>query len=79
MLDALLAAEELPEEYKDRCQVRKTKTAVFLTLSIIHSMTYSQTNKCFRTFYVMTVNAKERHGSIGCTINAAPAVLTTPV
>lgn len=27
----------------------------------------------------MTVNAKERHGFIGCTINAVAAVLTIPV
>ena len=34
MLDALLAAEELPEEYKDRCQVRNTKTAVSFESSL---------------------------------------------
>lgn len=31
MLDALLAAEELPEEYKDRCQVR---VSFFITFSL---------------------------------------------
>jgi len=36
-------------------------------------------HKCFRTFYVMIVNAKELHGSIGCTINVVAVVLTIPV
>ena len=76
MLDALLAAEELPEEYKDRCQVRNTNS---FDSGLIHLMTHSHTHTCLRTFYVMTVNEKERHSSIGCTINAEAAVLTTPV
>lgn len=79
MLDALLAAEELPEEYKDRCQVRK-KPKLLLAPLTLNSFDDTHTHThVFRTFYAMTVNAKERHGSTGSTINAVPAVLTIPV
>lgn len=37
MLDALLAAEELPEEYKDRCQV-STFCVDLLHDSSLHSL-----------------------------------------
>ena len=79
MLDALLAAEELPEEYRDRCQVvqffffpfdfhwvNQYSTYLFL----LHGLS--------RTYFVTTVRRKGDADSIGCTTNAGPAVRTIP-
>ena len=79
MLDALLAAEELPEEYRDRCQVFKLFCSWFLLflssaqLQHLYLLHYSS-----RIFFVMTVKEKGDLNFTGSTTNAAPVVLTIP-
>jgi zinc finger-like protein len=49
MLDALLAAEELPEEYRDRCQVVQFSSPLFFIVSKIRVFIY-----LFIYFYCMS-------------------------
>jgi hypothetical protein len=78
MLDGLLAAEQLPEEYRDRCQVNlpfsqsRFHSVIHLTLRL------SSLRDCFRIYCVTTAREKAGHGFIGCTTSVVSVVLTTP-
>jgi zinc finger-like protein len=78
MLDALLAAEELPEEYRDRCQVFKFFCSCFSLFLSAAQLQYLYLLHSSRIFFVMTVKEKGDLNFIGCTTNAAPVVLTIP-
>ena len=73
MLDGLLAAEQLPEEYQDRYQVSYSP----IPGSLFRACIYHYID-CPRIYYVTTVREKADHGSIGSTTNVAYVVRTTP-
>ena len=77
MLDALLAAEELPEEYRDRCQVVQFFFFYFHCVNQYSSYLFLL-HGLSRTYFVTTVRRKGDVDSIGCTTNAGPAVRTIP-
>jgi zinc finger-like protein len=79
MLDALLAAEELPEEYRDRCQVVQFSSPLFFIVSTIRVFIYLfLLHVLSRISFVTTVRRKGNVDSIGCTTNAAHVARTIP-
>ena len=71
MLDALLASEELPEEYRDRCQVKHLN---FILSSNSYQAHYLLNIKVTKVWYsriscATTVIRRGMHPSTGCTIN----------
>lgn len=73
MLDALLASEELPVEYRDRCQVKHSDfffpSKSLITLSRYHCLlSVKATNLgIYRIYCAMTVIRRGQHPSTGCT------------
>lgn len=51
MLDALMASEELPEEYRNRCQVK----IIYIYIYIYMCSFYWMNDYCYRTYYAMIV------------------------
>ena len=83
MLDALLAAEELPQEYKDQdqvlCPCTESSIASFMFRSFPErSQLYANSNGVSRIYYAMIVIGRENLASTGSITNVASAVLITP-
>jgi len=77
MLDALLAAEELPEEYRDRCQVAQffcSRFSLFPPLDYLLILLHRSS----RIYCAMIVRGKADVDFIGYTTNAAPVGPTIP-
>jgi hypothetical protein len=78
MLDALLAAEELPEEYRDRCQVAQFFCSRFLLFRPLEYIYQFLLHRSSRIYCAMTVRGKADVDFTGYTTNAAPVGRTIP-
>lgn len=80
MLDALLVSgsEELPEEYKDRCQVDFLVILIPIPMLLFPFSSETLLWVFYRTYCAMTVTRRGRHPSTGSTINVSFVVHITP-
>lgn len=79
MLDGLLAAEQLPEEYRERCQVSHCHSPITI-LIVLTTEVYLPLCSCgcSRIYFATTVRKKVDLDSTGSITNVASVVHTTP-